>query len=174
MNFVFSSTTLISRIGVSAFGLSLWIALWAYGFPDVSAAIAQPIVVGGVLFVGGVDRKVRALDAKSGCSIWSYVAEAPVRTAITFGSVSGTDQFALFFGDIRANAYAVNATTGALIWKKKLEDHPAARITGTPTLFFGVLYVPVSSIEEVTGSKDTYECCTFRGSVVALDAASVI
>jgi polyvinyl alcohol dehydrogenase (cytochrome) len=145
---------------------------WAYGFPDVSAAIAQPIVVGGVLFVGGVDRKLRALDAKSGCTIWTYSTEAPVRTAITFGTLSGADQFAVFFGDVRANVYAVNATTGSLIWKKKVEDHPAARITGTPTLFSGVLYTPISSIEEVTGSQSSYECCTFRGSVVALDAAS--
>jgi polyvinyl alcohol dehydrogenase (cytochrome) len=145
---------------------------WAYGFPGVSSANAQPTVVGGVLFVGGGDRKVRALDAKSGCTIWTYSTEAPVRTAITFGPLSGAGEFAVFFGDAAANAYAINPSTGSLIWKRKLEDHPAARITGTPVLFSGVLYVPISSIEELTGSKDTYECCTFRGSVVALDAAS--
>jgi polyvinyl alcohol dehydrogenase (cytochrome) len=145
---------------------------WAFGFPGASAANAQPIVIGGVLFVGGGDGMVHALDAKSGCTIWTYLAEAPVRTAITFGPLSGGDQFAVFFGDVRANTYAVNATTGALIWKKKVEDHPAARITGTPTLFSGALYVPVSSIEEVTGSRASYQCCTFRGSLIALDAAS--
>jgi polyvinyl alcohol dehydrogenase (cytochrome) len=59
-----------------------------------------------------------------------------------------------------------------LVWKAKVEDHPAARITGAPTLYSGVLYVPVSSIEEVTGSPATYQCCTFRGSVVALDTAT--
>jgi polyvinyl alcohol dehydrogenase (cytochrome) len=91
---------------------------------------------------------------------------------VSFGPLSGTDQFAVFFGDGRANVYAVNATTGALIWKTKVEDHAAARVTGTPTLFSGVLYVPVSSIEEATGSRASYECCTFRGSVVALDAAT--
>lgn len=145
---------------------------WAFGFPGASAANAQPTVVGGLLFVGGGDRKVRALDAKSGCTLWTYATEAPVRTAITFGPLKGTDQFAVFFGDVRANAYAVNATTGALIWTTKVEDHPAARITGTPTLFSGILYVPVSSIEEATGSQASYECCTFRGSVVALEAAT--
>ena len=73
---------------------------------------------------------------------------------------------------MRANAYAVNATTGALMWKTKVEDHPAARIVGAPTLYSGVLYVPVSSFEEATGSKADYQCCTFRGSVVALDSAT--
>ena len=145
---------------------------WAVGFPGVSAANAQPTVVGGVLFVGGADRKLHALDAKSGCTIWTYSTEAPVRTAVSFGPISGTDQFAVFFGDVRANTYALNATTGALVWKTKVEDHPAARVTGTPSLFSGMLYVPVSSIEEATGSRPSYECCTFRGSVVALDAAT--
>jgi polyvinyl alcohol dehydrogenase (cytochrome) len=145
---------------------------WAFGFPGASAANAQPTVVGGVLFVGGADRKLRALDAKSGCTIWTYATETPVRTAVSFGPLSGTDQFAVYFGDVGANAYALNATTGALVWKTRVEDHPAARITGTPSLSSGILYVPVSSIEEVTGSRPSYECCTFRGSVVALDAAT--
>jgi len=58
------------------------------------------------------------------------------------------------------------------MWKTKVEDHPAARIVGAPTLYSGVLYVPVSSFEEATGSKASYQCCTFRGSVVALDSAT--
>jgi polyvinyl alcohol dehydrogenase (cytochrome) len=145
---------------------------WAFGFPGASAANAQPTIVGGLLFVGGGDRKVYALDAKSGCIRWTFATEAVVRTAISVGPISGTDQFAVFFGDVRASAYAVNATTGALMWKTKVEDHPAARIVGAPTLYSGVLYVPVSSFEEATGSQPTYQCCTFRGSVVALDSAT--
>jgi polyvinyl alcohol dehydrogenase (cytochrome) len=47
-----------------------------------------------------------------------------------------------------------------------------ARITGAPTYHNGRLYVPVSSVEEVPGGNEKYPCCTFRGSVVALDAAT--
>src|SRR5678815_469308 len=32
------------------------------------------------------------------------------------------------------------------------------------------IYVPLSSFEETAGRDAKYECCTFRGSVVALDA----
>jgi polyvinyl alcohol dehydrogenase (cytochrome) len=145
---------------------------WAFGFPGASAANAQPTIVGGLLFVGGGDRKVYALDAKSGCIRWTFATEAVVRTAISVGSISGTNQSAVFFGDVHGSAYAVNATTGALMWKTKVEDHPAARIVGAPTLYSGVLYVPVSSFEEATGSQPSYQCCTFRGSVVALDSAT--
>src|SRR5438046_1848146 len=141
---------------------------WAFGFLGRSAAVAQPTIVGGLVFVGGGDREVYALDAKTGCTRWTFKTQAIVRTAISFAPISGTDQFAVFFGDLLANAYAVNAITGALIWKTRVEDHLAARITGAPTLYSGILYVPVSSIEEVTGSQLSYQCCTFRGSVVAL------
>lgn len=145
---------------------------WAYAFPGASVSFAPPTIVGGMLFVGGTDRKVRALDARSGCTLWTLALDAAVRAAISFAQLPGSDQFAIFFGDLRANAYAVNALTGALIWKTKVEEHAAARITGAPTLHSGVLYVPVSSIEEAAGSQASYECCTFRGSVVALDAAT--
>src|SRR3954452_16128844 len=145
---------------------------WAFGFLGRPAAVAQPTIVGGLVFVGGGDREVYALDAKSGCTRWTFKTEAVVRTAISFAPIGGTDQFAVLFGDLRANAYAVNAITGALVWKTKVEDHPAALITGAPTLYSGILYVPVSSMEEVTGSASAYHCCTFRGSVVALDIAT--
>jgi polyvinyl alcohol dehydrogenase (cytochrome) len=145
---------------------------WAFGFLGRSAAVAQPTIVGGLVFVGGGDREVYALDAKRGCTRWAFKTEAIVRTAISFAPIPGTEQFAVFFGDVRTNAYAVNAITGALVWKTKVEDHPAARITGAPTLYSGILYVPVTSIEEVTGSPPSYQCCTFRGSVVALDIAT--
>jgi polyvinyl alcohol dehydrogenase (cytochrome) len=145
---------------------------WAFGFSGRSSAVAQPTIVGGLLFVGGGDREVYALDAKTGCARWAFKTQAVVRTAISFAPISGTDQFAVFFGDLLANAYAVNAITGALIWKTRVEDHLAAVITGAPTLYSGVLYVPVSSMEEATGTSSAYQCCTFRGSVVALDSAT--
>jgi polyvinyl alcohol dehydrogenase (cytochrome) len=145
---------------------------WAFGFRGRSSAVAQPTIVGGLLFVGGGDSEVYALDAKTGCTRWTFKTRAIVRTAISFAPISGTDQFAVFFGDLHANAYAVNAITGASIWTTKVEDHPAAVITGAPTLYSGILYVPVSSREEVIGTPGAYQCCTFRGSVVALDIAT--
>jgi polyvinyl alcohol dehydrogenase (cytochrome) len=145
---------------------------WAFGFPGRSSAVAQPTIVGGLVFVGGGDREVYALDAKTGCTRWVFKTEAVVRAAISVGPISGSERFAVFFGDLRANAYAINAVTGELIWKTKVDDHPAALITGAPTLYSGILYVPVSSMEEASGSPPSYQCCTFRGSVVALDSAT--
>jgi polyvinyl alcohol dehydrogenase (cytochrome) len=144
---------------------------WAFGYPKETSAWAQPTVVGGRIFVGTAAGNVYSLDASSGCIYWTYAAGAGVRSAITIGKLP-SGKWAAYFGDTRANAHAVDATTGEAIWKVKLDEHPVARITGAPSLVDGRLYVPVSSIEEVTGAGPSYSCCTFRGSVAALDAAT--
>jgi polyvinyl alcohol dehydrogenase (cytochrome) len=144
---------------------------WAFGFAKDSVAFAQPTVVGGRLFVGSSAGNVYSLDAATGCIYWTYSAGAGVRTAITLGKLP-SGKWAAYFGDVRANAQAVDAETGAPLWKLKLDDHPGARITGAPIMSDGHLYVPVSSIEEVLAAGAKYECCTFRGSVAALDAAT--
>jgi polyvinyl alcohol dehydrogenase (cytochrome) len=139
---------------------------WALGFPDASAAWSPPTVAGGRLYVGSQNGTVYALDARSGCIHWTFSAAGGVRTAIALaGSLA-------YFGDTAANAYALNVETGRVVWTRKVDDHPLARITGSPTLHAGRLYVPVSSYEESQGADPRYACCTFRGSVSALDAAT--
>ena len=78
----------------------------------------------------------------------------------------------MYFADTQSNAYAVDAATGAHLWTVKVEEHPRSRITGSPVLFEERVYVPVSSYEEVESDNPEYACCTFRGSVSALDVAT--
>ncbi len=144
---------------------------WAFGFPKAPMAYSQPTVAGGRVFVGSVDGTVYSLDANSGCVYWTYSAGAGVRNAISVGKLPDGKWIA-YFGDLRANAHAVDAETGAPLWKTKLDDHPVARITGAPILIQGRLIVPVASIEEASAQGPNYSCCTFRGSVASLDAAS--
>jgi polyvinyl alcohol dehydrogenase (cytochrome) len=139
---------------------------WAFGFPDASAAWAQPSVAAGRVYVGSQNGTVYALDAARGCVRWTFSASGGVRTAITVGNGL------VYFGDTAANVYAVDAQTGSRRWVRSVETHPLARITGSPTLHDGRLYVPTSSYEESQGADPQYACCTFRGSVTALDAAT--
>ena len=149
---------------------------WAFGFPGVLSARAQPAVTGGRLFTASETGTVYALDARTGCTYWTFRAQAGVRSAPNVGpykSASGATRYAVYFGDSRANAYAVDADTGQQIWTRKMDDHPGAVVTGAPTLYDGRLYVPVAGIgEEGAGARPDYECCTFRGSLVALDATT--
>lgn len=123
------------------------------------------------MFVAVDTGYVYALDAATGCVHWSFLAETGVRNAISVGLASA-GRYGAYFGDIRGNVYAVDAATGALIWKVNADPHPLATITGAPTLYEGRLYVPVSSREEAAGGSLNYPCCTFRGSIVALEAAT--
>ena len=142
---------------------------WAFGFPDATSAWSQPTVASGRVFVGSQNGTVYALDAKSGCIYWTFTAKSGVRTALAFGSRDGANGYAVYFGDTGANVYALDAATGYELWSRKLDEHPYARITGSPTLYQDHLYVPVSSMEETAASQQGYECCRFRGSLNALD-----
>jgi polyvinyl alcohol dehydrogenase (cytochrome) len=144
---------------------------WAFGFPGAKSVWGQPSVVGGRVFLGVDTGVVYSLDAASGCVHWSFQAEAGVRSAITVARIVRT-RSAAWFGDMKSSVYAVDADTGKLIWKVRVEDHATARITGAPKLFESRLYVPVASSEEGAGGNPKYPCCSFRGSVVALDAAT--
>ena len=92
---------------------------WAFGFPGVNRAFAQPTVVGGRLFVGSASNTVYSLSASNGCQYWSFRADSPVRTAITIGPGSAQGKWIAYFGDQGATVYAVDALTGELVWKRK-------------------------------------------------------
>src|SRR5258708_26502362 len=145
---------------------------WAFGFPDTLTVFGQPTIAGGRLFFGSADGTVYSLNAKTGCVYWTFKAPTTVRTPITIGEMA-KGGYAAYFGDGQASVYAVDAQTGELIWKIKVDDHKYAVITGGPRLYNGRLYVPVrSGIEEMLAGNPQYPCCTFRGGLVALAAAT--
>lgn len=145
---------------------------WAYAFHG-QQAVGQPVVIGDRLFVTHATGRVDSIDAKTGCDYWSFTADSSVRTPVAVGTINGEKpRHAIFFGSFKAMAYAVDAETGKEIWSMKADDHPVARLTGAPIYHDGVVYFPVSSHEEPAAASEKYPCCTFRGAVIALDAAS--
>ena len=146
---------------------------WVYRY-DASMAVGQPVLVDGWVFAGTQSGQVIALDAETGCLRWSHKSGAATRTAISLGALpaGAPARVAAWYADDRGVAHAVDAETGAEIWSRQLDSHVAARVTGAPLFYRGRLYVPVSSAEEGWAKSPAYECCTFRGSVVALDAVT--
>jgi polyvinyl alcohol dehydrogenase (cytochrome) len=152
---------------------------------------ATPAVVGGQLYVGDWGGMMTRIDAATGQVVWSkavadlagFSADAggppdPVvarATPIVSGSALVFGLSRTGFSSTQSLAYmvAVDATSGAPLWKTLLDDHRAAVITGSPVLEGNRIYVGVSSLEEAMPLVSAgYTCCTFRGSVVALDAAT--
>jgi polyvinyl alcohol dehydrogenase (cytochrome) len=145
---------------------------WAFAYPG-GAAYGQPVVVGDLLFVTSVTGRVFALNAISGCTYWSYKANAGVRTAVSVGVPPSSEASPLaYFGDEKGAVYALNARTGELRWKTAVDEHALVRITGSPVLYADTLFVPVSAMDEGAEWDRQHPCCTFRGSVVAVDAAT--
>jgi len=65
---------------------------------------------------------------------------------------------------------AFDKSTGALIWSTAAETHLAAAITQSASVYDGRVYVGVSSQEEALAALvPGYPCCSFRGSMLALD-----
>jgi polyvinyl alcohol dehydrogenase (cytochrome) len=143
---------------------------WAFAFPGDLQSYGQATLAAGRIFVGSWGGKAYSLDASTGCVHWFFDAGAGVRSALSIAQV-GTRHVA-FFGDMAANVFALDAVTGQLIWRTKVDDFHVARVSGSITVHGGRVYVPVASGEEGAAAVPTYECCRFRGSVVALDAAT--
>jgi polyvinyl alcohol dehydrogenase (cytochrome) len=152
------------RPGLDAKDLPKLKLKWAFGYHG-SSVYGQPTVVGGRVYVTSVTGRVYSLDAATGCTYWTYDAQGPSRTAMSVESTT------VFFGDDTATVYALSAADGKLLWKQRLDPHPSARISGAPVVYEGKLYVPVSSLEELAAVTPGYKCCTFRGSVAALQAS---
>src|SRR5271163_3482003 len=164
---------------------------WTYGYQSGSE-FGQPTVVDERLFVTSSTGRIYSLDSKTGCTYWTYDAAAGSRTAVSIGELARARVAALprklkrtlahldvikapsaaFFGDDTGTVYALDAQKGTLLWKTQVDTHPLARIVGAPTLFNDRLYVATASTEDEMAGNPGYGCCTFRGSVAALDIGS--
>ncbi|MBM5812920.1 MAG: hypothetical protein FJ191_13315 [Gammaproteobacteria bacterium] len=126
---------------------------------------ANPVaVVGGRLFAANNNRWIYSLDPESGCAYWVFRSPGRVRSNVAVAPAC------VIFGDVHANGYALEASTGRLLWQARLDSSPGARVTGNVTLHQGVAYFPVSTHQELAGIQRDQTCCSFQGSVVAIDA----
>ena len=142
---------------------------WAFGFADDVTAFGAPAIVNGTLFFGSASGAVQALDAATGCIHWTFQADGPVRS--TTVAVKQGAKYSLVFGDQIGSVYSLDAKTGHLNWKKRVETHEATRLTGSPAVHDGVMFVPAASWEETRAIDPQYVCCTFRGSITAVRVA---
>ena len=142
---------------------------------DVSAT---PTVDGDAVYFPDWAGNLFAVKKDSGKLIWSHKISDYDGVDGAISRVSpAADGNQLIIGDIQsgkkvhngANVISVDRESGTLQWMTRVDDHPAAIITGSPVIFHGVVYIGVSSSEETLALDPTYPCCSFRGSVVALD-----
>jgi polyvinyl alcohol dehydrogenase (cytochrome) len=141
---------------------------------------ATPSVDANNLYFPDARGNLFAVQRSTGTQLWKrkvqdYTGVAGV-IARTTPAISGRT---LVLGDqggrlgAGASVFAVDKRTGAKLWSTKVDEHPAAVITQSAVIHQGVVYVGVSSVEESLAAQvPGYVCCSFRGSVLALDLAT--
>ena len=142
---------------------------------DVSAT---PAVDAMRVYVPDWKGNLYAIDRGTGAQIWSTkiasatgVANDLARaTPAVAGNVIVVGTQGMRGGG--GNLLAYDASTGALLWKTKLDNSPFAVITQSATVSNGVVYIGVASNEEGVAVQPDYVCCSFRGSMLAVDLAT--
>ena len=157
------------RAGLDAADVPGLTLRWAFAFPDAGEVRTSPAVVDDHVVVAGPFGDVLALDTATGCVRWRFEADAGVRGAVLVGE-GPEGRPTAWFMDSRTTVYALDVSSGSLLWRFRAGWHPASYGTGSPALHNGRLFVPISSLEVVLAGDPRYECCTSSGAVAALDA----
>jgi len=103
----------------------------------------QPLIHDGVMYITGSYSRMYALDVKTGRELWQYDARLPEgilpccdvvnRGAAIFGDK-------VYFGTLDARIVALNAKTGDVVWRKKIEDYRAGySYTAAPLIVNGLV-----------------------------------
>jgi outer membrane protein assembly factor BamB len=113
---------------------------------------AAPVVANGRVYVMDTRGRVTAFDADSGREIWSkpvgdekdvrggmnfWTGEMTGNSGVVFGGGVSIDGDRLFATNGIGDVVAMNASDGAVIWKKR----PGGPLRGAPTLAIGNVYV---------------------------------
>ena len=136
---------------------------------------ASPIVIGGTMYVTDGHDDVFALDAATGVQRWAYkpldtgdlqpLETLPLCCGRNNRGVAAGDG-KVFYGRMDAAAVALNATTGAVVWKHALASPSGGySITMAPQFVTTTLHPKGLVIISLAGAE--FEA---RGQVFALDA----
>ncbi len=147
--------------------------LWTDRSGSVSA---EPVQVNGVVYYGSWDGYERAVDAASGSQLWAtYLGQttkstcdppsAGVASTATIGNitVNGVSTQTVFVGGGDHNFYALDAATGAIIWKRALGTTSSTFLWSSPLFYDGIIYEGVASFGD---------CPLVRSKIVAIRATT--
>jgi polyvinyl alcohol dehydrogenase (cytochrome) len=158
------SVASVSRLGVK------WV------FTTEGDVSATPAVDGARVYFPDWKGNLYAVDRRTGQLVWK--ASIPAITGIPGDKARATptvESGKLIIGTQGpfgggGKLLAFDKNTGVVLWATQLDNHPAAIVTQSATVAGGVVYVGVSSQEEgIAALVPEYTCCSFRGSLLALD-----
>ncbi len=167
-----SALAAITPANVSTLGLA-----WSADLGTNRVLEATPLVIDGVLYTSGVAGRAYAFDAASGKALWRFEPQVDMAVNRTVccdmanrglafapdGKGTGNHGGTIFVSALDGMLYALDAKTGAVVWKADaIEDHArGANSTGAPEVAGSVVVIG-------NGGAD-YDA---RGYVSAFDIAT--
>ncbi len=138
--------------------------LWTDQVP--ASIVDEPAVVGGVAYWGDYQGNEHATDSQ-GDNLWTTNlgtttacnSTSGVASTATVGDHGGTRMVWTGTGD--GEVAALNASTGAIIWKTRIAPPTSGFVWDSPALYRGSIYIGASSYGD---------CPLVRGRVVRLNA----
>jgi polyvinyl alcohol dehydrogenase (cytochrome) len=138
-----------------------------------------PTVYGGMVYASDLSSTLWAVDADSGHVAWSHSISDYTGVAGDQSRLSPAvygDELITGDGELLgpntggAHVFAVNRLTGKLMWMTKVDSFIGSTITSSPVVYQGIAYLGISSREEALATTPGYQCCVFRGAIIAMDA----
>jgi len=125
--------------------------LWAFKTGKVIAASAS--IVGGIVYVGSWDGNEYALDAKTGAQKWkTFIGQTGPDNCgggtMGVSSAAAIQDGVVYVGGGDTNWYALDAGTGAVLWKVFTGDNSSSSghyNWSSPLLYNGFAYIGVAS-----------------------------
>jgi len=159
-----------SQAGITQENIDGLALQWVFALPDTTAPRFLPLVTEDSVLITDTPGIVYALDRDTGCEKWRFDVGSAVRTTLTY--IPRGDAHLVVLGTFDGEMLALDLLTGEAVWRFDADDHPRAMLSGSPVYHAGVIYQPVSSWEVMWAANPFYSCCTFRGSVLAVSAAT--
>ncbi|MEM9584359.1 MAG: PQQ-dependent methanol/ethanol family dehydrogenase [Pseudomonadota bacterium] len=103
----------------------------------------QPIIHDGIMYITGSYSRMYAINVKTGEELWQYDARLPEGIlpccdVINRGAAIYNDK--VYFGTLDARIVALDAKTGDVVWRKKIDDYKAGySYTAAPLIVNGLV-----------------------------------
>jgi len=112
---------------------------------------SQPLVHNGVMYVTASYSRIFALDTKTGKKLWKYEHRLPdgiMPCCDVINRGAALYDNLVIFGTLDAQIVALNAKTGDVVWKEKIDDYAAGySYTAAPLVANGLVITGLSGGE---------------------------
>lgn len=124
---------------------------YSYGGEKQRGQEAQPLVVGGKMFITASYSRIFALDTKTGRKLWSYEHRLPegiMPCCDVINRGAAVYDNLVIYATLDAQLVALDQNTGKVVWKEKIDDYQAGySSSAAPIIAKGLVLTGVSGGE---------------------------